>query len=648
MRRRSPRAAVTLLAILATAPAVLIWLYGGTMVMPPQWMHFYGVGATAFVAAIAAATLTTLGARRGDPRTVVMAGGFTIMATLLGMHGLFTPGVLVGMNGVVAITGGTTLPIGAAVLALTSVRRLRTPSSIPLVIAGQAVVAAAIVALCVLGLLEPQLVPAVPEARSPEAWALLAVGFLLFGGLALRAANTYLLTRRVADLAVVVGLVLLCTSLYGALALTFMDLGWWLGHAFELVGIALVGGSVAYDLRRGSQSRPLVGDLRACELVAAEEEFFGARVRALMVRLARQDKSTEAHTRRVAALAVEIGEELGLSSVRLRALAIGGLLHDIGKLSVPRAILQRPGPLDDGEFEIVKRHPERGRELLAELGGFDATIGRLVLDHHERLDGSGYPHGLRADELDLETRILAVCDVYDALVSPRVYRPAWPRARATRVVGSPTAALTSRSRRRMIGLMQKLSVTTIGAVCAILTTAVFVLGVIFMASSGIVGFYEALRDAGPAMIFAPILAAVGLTLVTISHLIPIAMAYELVPGYVDGDAATKASLAVTSDTLAILSRVTNYAGNALGWGVAIPLYAYAIFKTNAVPRWIGWLGWVVAVFAGWLSLLGPASTVIEGVTFIGFLGFFIFLASMGVALLRRRPESVELLPASAH
>ena len=102
-------------------------------------------------------------------------------------------------------------------------------------------------------------------------------------------------------------------SLYGALALTFMDLGWWLGHVFELVGITLVGGSVAYDLRRGSQSRPLVGDLRASEIVAAEEAFLGARVRALMVRLAEKDSSTEEHTRRVAALAVELGEELGLS-----------------------------------------------------------------------------------------------------------------------------------------------------------------------------------------------------------------------------------------------------------------------------------------------------------------------------------------------
>lgn len=144
-----------------------------------------------------------------------------------------------------------------------------------------------------------------------------------------------------------------------------------------------------------------------------------------MVRLAEKDTSTEEHTRRVAALAVEVGEQLGLPATRLRSLAIGGLLHDMGKLSVPDSILKKPGPLAHDEFALVKLHSQRGRELLNELGGFDENVKRLVLDHHERLDGRGYPRGLTADDLDLETRILALCDVYDALVSERVYRPAW-------------------------------------------------------------------------------------------------------------------------------------------------------------------------------------------------------------------------------
>jgi HD-GYP domain-containing protein (c-di-GMP phosphodiesterase class II) len=298
------------------------------------------------------------------------------------------------------------------------------------VLALEGALGAAIVAFSVVGALVPSVVPGVPEPRSVEAILLFGVGLPVYGVLAVRAMNTFLLTRRAADFLVVVGIVLLACALYAALFLSFMDLGWWLGHVFELAGIVVVGASLVYDLRRGRRSRTLVGDLRAADLVAAEEAYLGVRVRALMERLAAKDTSTEEHTRRVAMLAVVVGEQLGLSPNRLRSLAIGGLLHDIGKLSLPDAILQKPGSLDDHEYEIVKLHPQRGRELLNELGGFDETIERLVLDHHERLDGSGYPRRLRGEDLALETRILAVCDVYDALVSPRVYRPAWPQEEA--------------------------------------------------------------------------------------------------------------------------------------------------------------------------------------------------------------------------
>jgi HD-GYP domain-containing protein (c-di-GMP phosphodiesterase class II) len=428
------------LAGCAVLPVALLWLIGKRMVMPPLWVHFYGVGVSALVAMAAAVALTTAGARARDARTVVVGGGFSVMAALLAVHGLVTPGVLMGPNGLIALTGGATLPVGGLVLVLSGLRHFNEPKSIPRIIALQGVLAALIVGLSLVGALAPEVVPPVPAPRSPAAWVLFVVGLLAFGALAVRATNTFLLTRRVADLVVVLGLVLLAASLYGALVLTFMDLGWWLGHLFEVLGIGFVGASAAYDLRRGRRSRPLAGDLRAAEIVASEEAFLGARVRALMVRLAEKDTSTEEHTRRVAALAVEVGEQLGLPATRLRSLAIGGLLHDIGKLSVPDAILKKPGPLGDDEFATVKLHPERGRELLNELGGFDESVKRLVLDHHERLDGRGYPRGLTAGELDLETRILALCDVYDALVSERVYRPAWTLEEALALVREESGA----------------------------------------------------------------------------------------------------------------------------------------------------------------------------------------------------------------
>jgi hypothetical protein len=379
LRRRPLGAIVPVLGTCAIVPVGLLMLIGDRHVMPPMWVHFYGVGVSALVATAAAVLLTTVGAHERDSRTVIVGGGFSLMAALLAVHGLMTPGVLVGMNGLIKVTGAATLPVGAAVMMLAALPPFTGPRAIRRVLAVEAALGSLIVALSLLGALVPSSVPGVPDPKTAPAIALFAAGLALYGALAVRAVNTFLLTRRIADFAVVLGIVLLACALYGALILNFMQLGWWLGHIFELAGIVVVGASLVYDLRRGRRSRPLIGDLRAAELVAAEEAYLGARVRALMERPADKDTSTERHT----------------------------------------------GTLGDDEYAIVKLHPERGYELLSELGGFDESVSRLVLDHHERLDGSGYPRGVHADDLDLATRILAVCDVYDALVSKRVYRPAW-------------------------------------------------------------------------------------------------------------------------------------------------------------------------------------------------------------------------------
>jgi putative nucleotidyltransferase with HDIG domain len=409
----------------AVLPAALLHFLSHRMVMFGTNVHFIGVGVAALAAACAALALTAAGVRRNDGRVVLVGMAFTVMAALLGIHGLATPGVLIGQNGVIALTGAATLPAGGAVLALSALPALRRPCAIRGLLILQAFTLTAVIGLGVVGMAFPSVVPPVPAPASPAAIVALAVGIVLFAVLLLRALKTYFLTQRMADLAVVVGIAWLTSALPPAMLLTFMDLGWWLGHLFELAGIVIVGIAVAVDLRRSAQSRSLVGDLRAGDLVAKEEAFLGARVHALTQLLADKDESTEEHTRRVALRAVQVGEELGLPPGRLRAIAIGGLLHDIGKLSVPERILKKPAALDEEEYAAVKRHPERGVKLLRELGGFAPAVQELVHSHHERLDGNGYPRGLAECDLGLDTRILTVCDVYDALVSSRVYRDAW-------------------------------------------------------------------------------------------------------------------------------------------------------------------------------------------------------------------------------
>lgn len=427
-QRVIPVAAV--LGACAVLPAGVIHFFGGREINLPSAVHFFPIAISAGLAAVAAVALTRTGARRGDARAVLVGTAFSAMAALLAVHGLTTPGLLTGDNGVIAFTGAATLPVGGAVLALSAVPQLRNPRGVRALLWMQRGLLVLICGLGLAGILHPALVPAVPEPGGPAAVSVLVAGLVFYGLLSLRAARTYLLTRRAADLVVVFGTTMLGVALVPALTMTGEYLGWWMGHAFELIGIGLVGVPVALDLHRGAQSRPLAGDLRGRDLVEAADEFLGPTVRALLARLAEKDAYTAAHTQGVALLATRVGDEMGVTPRRLRELAVGALLHDIGKLSVPDEILQKPSALSDDEFAVIKGHPEAGHDLVLELGGFSPEVARLVLDHHERLDGTGYPRGLTADELDLETRVLAVCDVFDALLSTRVYREAWSTRRA--------------------------------------------------------------------------------------------------------------------------------------------------------------------------------------------------------------------------
>ncbi len=133
---------------------------------------------------------------------------------------------------------------------------------------------------------------------------------------------------------------------------------------------------------------------------------------------------TEAHTRRVALLSGAIARNMNIVDPGgLRGLRLGGHLHDIGKIAVPDAILLKPGPLDEEEWRIMRRHPMKGAEILSPLHGLK-NVRPVVLHHQERWDGSGYPHGLQGEAIPLTARIVSVADMYDAMTTERPYREA--------------------------------------------------------------------------------------------------------------------------------------------------------------------------------------------------------------------------------
>ena len=152
---------------------------------------------------------------------------------------------------------------------------------------------------------------------------------------------------------------------------------------------------------------------------------------ALAAAIEARDGYTGEHSADVVELALEVGRVLEMDSVELVELGCAARLHDVGKIAVPDEILRKPGPLSDDEWDVMRRHPGKGAELLARVPGLQA-VAAIVRFHHERWDGSGYPDGLVAAEIPAASRIVAVCDAFRAMTADRPYRRAIPIAAALR------------------------------------------------------------------------------------------------------------------------------------------------------------------------------------------------------------------------
>lgn len=152
------------------------------------------------------------------------------------------------------------------------------------------------------------------------------------------------------------------------------------------------------------------------------ENSYRVTLKALVQALETRDFETHGHSERVVTFSLRLGFELGLSNDALRDLELGALLHDIGKIGVPDAILRKPSKLTEREWEKMKLHPLHGQKILSNIP-FLAGAAKVVSQHHERWDGTGYPHGIKGEAIDIGARIFAVIDAFDAMISDRVYRP---------------------------------------------------------------------------------------------------------------------------------------------------------------------------------------------------------------------------------
>ena len=182
------------------------------------------------------------------------------------------------------------------------------------------------------------------------------------------------------------------------------------------------------DLRMGKavnaeKFQPLVVEL-------TESVFRNPGALVSLSRLKSKDDYTYMHSVAVCALMISLARELGLGAAACREAGLAGLLHDVGKAQIPIELINKPGKLTDEEFDVIRTHPAAGHALLLEGGSAGAVAMDVCLHHHERIDGTGYPHGLKGDAISQMARMGAICDVYDAVTSVRPYKSAWDPADA--------------------------------------------------------------------------------------------------------------------------------------------------------------------------------------------------------------------------
>ena len=203
-----------------------------------------------------------------------------------------------------------------------------------------------------------------------------------------------------------------------------MDSMGWAGVLFTFPGVYLVYRSYSIYLTRVDEQQKHIREMAGLHLRTIE---------ALALAIDAKDDTTSAHLRRVQVYASEVGRELGLPPLEMQAIEAAALLHDIGKLAVPEYIISKPGRLTPDEFEKMKIHPIVGAEILERVN-FPYPVVPIVRAHHEKYDGSGYPDGLRGDEIPIGARILSAVDCLDAVASDRQYRKAIPLEEAIQIV----------------------------------------------------------------------------------------------------------------------------------------------------------------------------------------------------------------------
>ena len=442
LRAREWPDGLVLLGLLVPASFIPLGMARGGPLLVVPIQHFYIVSAISLVAAIVAAALALATVQIGLYRVLFLCLGFMSMGAIFAVHGLTTPGILVPnlfreySGSAVAISAYLSLAVPALFFTVSYMPGLsRLETRLPFWPAGW------LVAFVVIGLgayagvaiYRTTLIAGLPLSEPPYSTALAILSIGLFFFAAMRQARGYRRARLASQAFLLAAFVLLADAAAAMVLFKVWTYGWWYYHLLMLAATALALYALIVERSRARSFRSVVETALELEVSVDIEEIDFEVIAALVAAVEVKDRETQGHNRRVAQLCVQIGRQLGLTATELRVLARSGLLHDVGKLGIPDAILEKKGPLRASEWILIKSHPEIGVSILRRGGHFKREL-LGVLYHHERMDGSGYPHGLLADAIPIEARIVAVADTYDVLTSDRPYRQACDAVEARRIV----------------------------------------------------------------------------------------------------------------------------------------------------------------------------------------------------------------------
>jgi len=424
-------------AVMAGLYGLFAWMSGSPLdltVESPSG-HFYIVSLVSLLASGIAIAVGVAGAKLRNIKVQILSIAFLTLAAYFLIHGLSTPHFLLHDTKLSPVMSPLSIFLASVWLWLSSL-----PSDHPwvaflsrrqdkLLPAWGGFIVASGTAL----MLRPELVSFIPLKAQPINWTVGSITIALQLIVMYSYYRSYLYSRFPLQISIVYssGIMIVCQVII--IVGKSWHLSWWLYHVALLVSMLVM---VAGLVRQYHTGDSLASSLKALFTSDPVERVTGSispSIKALTVATERKDPYTAGHNLRVTLYALKIAEEMGLAPDELRAVAQGTIIHDVGKIDVPDAILNKPSRLSPEERYVIERHPLAGYEMCRVLGFMKEELD-IIRWHHEKWNGTGYPDGLKGESIPLMARIVAVADVYDALTSSRAYRKAMTHAEAMAII----------------------------------------------------------------------------------------------------------------------------------------------------------------------------------------------------------------------